>query len=353
MSADMLSAARNLFDRMSVCLDDERANCFMKSIIFEGDAAAAGGADAAGYDPEEIQSQDIRGPFTPSTYDQAGMQAAFMQDLVGLDMDGFPLDYLFLEDYDLEEEDELDIGREPLFEELANQAAVRVKPKRKRRRTKAHYKLWRPSRFNTKASPSTSLIVGGSSKMRKSSRRNMPPPGAWGEGSRGGGWGGRDATITGKTNSKKEDKRDATSVALIATMDGMMTKKDSRQEKCRQYKEEQMNAFMEFQRRRLEMEAEKQVKMLEMEAEKQAKMLEIKAANAKTKAEEVALAIMMMGGEHEGGSQHRVAKEEAVVRENAGRHAQVRRRVIYGGGRHPFLYAGKCASMTTAAMAFA
>ncbi|KAE8774178.1 DNA-directed RNA polymerase subunit beta [Hordeum vulgare] len=58
-----------------------------------------------------------------------------------------------------------------------------------------------------------------------------------------------------------------------------------------------MNAFMEIQRRRLEMEAEKQTRMLEMEAEKQAKMLEIKAANAKTKAKEVDLASMMMGVE--------------------------------------------------------
>ena len=94
---------------------------------------------------------------------------------------------------------------------------------------------------------------------------------------------------------------------MIATAEDMMTKKDSR-EKCWQYKEEQMNALMEIQRRRLEMEvekqtrmlemdAEKQAKMLEMEAEKQAKMLEIEAANAKTKAKEVALASMMTGVE--------------------------------------------------------
>ncbi|KAE8820542.1 DNA repair protein rhp54 [Hordeum vulgare] len=42
------------------------------------------------------------------------------------------------------------------------------------------------------------------------------------------------------------------------------------------------------------------------------------------------------GGDHEGGSQHRVSKEEAVVREDAGRHAKVRRGVIYGGDRHLF-----------------
>ncbi|KAE8778262.1 DNA repair protein rhp54 [Hordeum vulgare] len=98
----------------------------MQSIIFEGDAATVGGAaaTATGYDPEEIQSHDDRGgPFTPSTYDQACMYSAFMQDQAGLNLDGFPIDYMFLDDYDLEEEDEVDIDGEPLFEdELANQA---------------------------------------------------------------------------------------------------------------------------------------------------------------------------------------------------------------------------------------
>ncbi|KAE8818728.1 C2 domain-containing protein [Hordeum vulgare] len=76
---------------------------------------------------------------------------------------------------------------------------------------------------------------------------------------------GEKARPWGKTNSKKEDKRDAASIALIATVQGMMSKKDSKEEKCRQDKEEQINAFMEIQRRRLEMEAEKQDRMLEME----------------------------------------------------------------------------------------
>ena len=76
-----------------------------------------------------------------------------------------------------------------------------------------------------------------------------------------------------------------------------MTKKDSREKKRRQEKEEEMNAFMEIQRRRLDLDAEKQAKMFELEAEKQAKMLEIEATNAKTKAKEVALASMMTGVE--------------------------------------------------------
>ena len=55
-------------------------------------------------------------------------------------------------------------------------------------------------------------------------------------------------------------------------------------------------------------------------------MLEIEAANANTKAKEVALASMMIGVEIIKAAQHRVAKEEAVVRES--RHAQIHRRVI-------------------------
>ncbi|XBH92414.1 hypothetical protein VPH35_083545 [Triticum aestivum] len=108
---------------------------------------------------------------------------------------------------------------------------------------------------------------------------------------------GEPARSRGKTNSKKEDKRDAASKALIASVDGMMNKKDSREEERRRLKVEQMDAFMEIQRRRLDLDAEKQAKMFEFEAEKQAKMLEIEAANAKTKTKEVALASMMTGVE--------------------------------------------------------
>ena len=43
---------------------------------------------------------------------------------------------------------------------------------------------------------------------------------------------GEPARPRGKTNSKKEDKRDATSITLLATVEGMMTKKYSREEKA-------------------------------------------------------------------------------------------------------------------------
>ncbi|KAE8815235.1 C2 domain-containing protein [Hordeum vulgare] len=55
---------------------------------------------------------------------------------------------------------------------------------------------------------------------------------------------GEKAWPRGKTNSK-EDKRDETSIALLEKVEGMISKKDMREEKRRQEKEEQMNAFME------------------------------------------------------------------------------------------------------------
>ncbi|KAE8787005.1 Phospholipid-transporting ATPase 1 [Hordeum vulgare] len=60
---------------------------------------------------------------------------------VGLDLDDFPPVHVFSDEYDLEEEDEVDIDGKPLFkDELANQA-VGVQHKRKRRRTKAYTKV--------------------------------------------------------------------------------------------------------------------------------------------------------------------------------------------------------------------
>ncbi|KAE8821534.1 C2 domain-containing protein [Hordeum vulgare] len=100
-----------------------------------------------------------------------------------------------------------------------------------------------------------------------------------------------------KTNSKKEDKQDAASIAFLEKVEGMISKKDLAEEKHRQEKEEHMNVFMKIQSRRLEMHAEKQAKMLELEEAKQAKMLEIEVVTANTKAKEVVLASMKMGVE--------------------------------------------------------
>ncbi|KAE8793335.1 Lectin-domain containing receptor kinase A4.3 [Hordeum vulgare] len=264
-------------------------------------------------------------------------QAAFMHDQVGvgLDLDGFPLDHEFPEDYGLEEEDECDIEAEPLFEdELANQADETT-PKRKSKRTKAHTSaedkllcecwrdIWQDPKTEAEQKHSTFWI-----RVHREfhERKKFPPyqiASARGWVSISKRWGmiqqecnkfcailesvkarpvsgigvqdmafqaleafkvqhngkcfnlshclrvikddkkfkaqsaglksrdgkhavkevgdGEKAWPRGKTNSKKEDKWDATSIALIATEEGMITKKDSREEKRRQEREEQIN----------------------------------------------------------------------------------------------------------------
>ncbi|XBH56215.1 hypothetical protein VPH35_078109 [Triticum aestivum] len=311
-----LPDARNLFGEMSSAVDED----YMQNLIFEG------GAPGAGYDPDETQSQDGRGAFTPAAgYDLD--QAAFMRDQIGIDLDGFLLDHEFPEDYGLEEEDECDIEVEPLFEdELVNQSAG-PKSKRKSKRTKAYTaaedkllcECWRDigqdpktgaeqkhSTFWTRISSFGCIqgstqwqvlqplpLLSGHQGRREVQGAICRPQGTWGKKAVEDVGEGEPARPRGKTNSKKEDKRDAATNALIASVDGMINKKDSREEERRRFKAEQMDAFMEIQRRRLDLDAEKQAKMFELEAEKQAKMLEIEAANAKTKAKEVALASMM------------------------------------------------------------
>ncbi|KAE8800527.1 Phospholipid-transporting ATPase 1 [Hordeum vulgare] len=79
---------------------------------------------------------------------------------------------------------------------------------------------------------------------------------------------GRSHDRGGKTNSKKKDKREAASLSLQATLQGMITNKDSREEKHRQDKEEQIKGFMDIQNKKLALEAKKQAEMLETEATK-------------------------------------------------------------------------------------
>ncbi|KAE8798712.1 hypothetical protein D1007_25889 [Hordeum vulgare] len=248
-----LSDARNLFDGMPAAGDDD----YMQNMIFEG------GAQAAGFDPDETQSQDDRG------YNED--QATFMHDQVDLDLDGFLLDHEFPEDYGLKEEDECDIEAKPLFEdELANQADGTAS-KRKSKRTKA-YTAARTSFFtsvgetlgkNPRRTPNKSIQPFGfvftafqaleafkvqhngkcfnlSHCFRVIKDEEKFKAQHAGLKSRGGKQvvdevgDGEKARPRGKTNSKKEDKRDAASIVLIATVEGMIIKKGSREEKRRQ-----------------------------------------------------------------------------------------------------------------------
>ena len=121
----------------------------------------------------------------------------------------------------------------------------------------------------------------------------------------------------GKTNSKVDDIRDASSMALHETLHGMMSHKDVRDEKKRQSKDEQMKQYLDLQRQKLEMEEAAKKRKIDMEeaarqrqldmeeaarqrqldieadnVKARQRQLDIEATNAATKAKEVALAIM-------------------------------------------------------------
>ena len=121
----------------------------------------------------------------------------------------------------------------------------------------------------------------------------------------------------GKTNSKVDDIRDASSMALHDTLHGMMSQKDVRDEKKRQSKDEQMKQYLDLQRKKLEMEEAAKRRKIDMEeaarqrqldmeeaarqrqldieadnVKARQRQLDIEATNAATKAKEVALAIM-------------------------------------------------------------
>ena len=121
----------------------------------------------------------------------------------------------------------------------------------------------------------------------------------------------------GKTNSKVDDIRDASFMALHETLHGMMSQKDVRGEKKRQSKDKQMKQYLDLQRKKFEMEEAAKRRKIDMEeADRQRQLdmeeaarqrqldieadnvkarqrqLDIEATNAATKAKEVALAIM-------------------------------------------------------------
>ncbi|KAE8794472.1 Lectin-domain containing receptor kinase A4.3 [Hordeum vulgare] len=178
-----------------------------------------------------------------------------MRDQVGLDLNDFPLDHEFPDDYGLEEEDECDIEAEPLFkDELANQADG-MKPKRKSKCTKAYMaaedkllcECWRDIGQDPKTGAEKKHSTFWIRVHRISSFGGICGPTQWqvlqplpycfrvikdeekfkaqyaALKSRGGKKAveevgdGEKARPRGKTNSKKGDKRYAASIALIAT----------------------------------------------------------------------------------------------------------------------------------------
>ena len=101
-------------------------------------------------------------------------------------------------------------------------------------------------------------------------------------------------TPRGKTSSKSDEKRDASSIALQGTLENMMSQKEVREESRCKGKEEQMKIYLDLQTKNLDMEEAVKKRKLDIEDAAQLKKLEIEATNADTKAKEVALAIMIV-----------------------------------------------------------
>ncbi|KAE8781167.1 Serine/threonine-protein kinase mph1 [Hordeum vulgare] len=180
-----------------------------------------------------------------------------------------------------------------------------------------HFNLWKHSRPDTTTSHSLThcwQIINKCPKFKDQYLEIQRKRGKKADALAGGGDGEALKRPRGKTNSKVDDKRDAPSYALHETLHVMMSHKEVMDEKKRQDKEEQMKQYMELQTKKLEMEeADKKRKINMKEAARQRQLdieeaarqrqldieeatrqrqLGIEAANAATKAKEVALAIM-------------------------------------------------------------
>ncbi|KAE8817560.1 Auxin response factor 3 [Hordeum vulgare] len=253
--------APNLFDRM-LAAEDKANRAFKEGLIFEG------------------------------------MPDPLMKDQFGLG-NSFLLNHEFSEDYDLDEEDdEVDIDGEPLFDELPAQAnaksnkrksfefdnATKFKPYQmeskhgrvsagKRRRVmQQEYNKFCSTLESIETHPVSGIgmkdmllqalktfkvhcegksinlthswmIINGEEKFKAQYaaikvREEKETGEEHGEEEK--------SRSHGKTNSKKKDKREATSLTLQATLQGTTANKDSRKEKCRQDMEEQIRAFMKI-----------------------------------------------------------------------------------------------------------
>jgi len=87
----------------------------------------------------------------------------------------------------------------------------------------------------------------------------------------------------GQKNSKLEDKREATTLALQETLKGLATSKLAREEKKRLEKEEQMKAYLEIQKKKIEIE-EKQVKLAVMTKQMEIMMVDLNTVSPRKRA---------------------------------------------------------------------
>ncbi|XBI17407.1 hypothetical protein VPH35_059469 [Triticum aestivum] len=254
-----------LFDGMPTptpTVDDPFYNHFMEDVIYEG---GHGGA----YDPDETQSQDGRAQY--DAHEEPHDHADYDHG------DSWHEDHDIYCEGDKEEGIEIDIEA---FKALHNDKPF----------TLTH--CWK--------------IINNCPKFKDQYHELQRKRGKKTVALAGGGDGEALKRPRGKTNSKVDDIRDASSMALHETLHGMMSQKDVMNEKKRQSKDEQIKQYLELQRKKLEMEEAAKKRKIDMEEASRQRQLDIEAANvtarqrqldveatnAVTKAKEVALAII-------------------------------------------------------------
>ncbi|XBI36043.1 hypothetical protein VPH35_121627 [Triticum aestivum] len=327
-----MSAPRVLFDGMPTLtptVDDPFYNQYMEDVIFQGGHGRA-------YDPEETQSQDGRAQYVPD--EEADDRADYDHGDSWHEDDD-----IYVEGGDEDEANDVDMSGAPLFiDELTQRAEAQKKRKsiRTGSYTQDEDKLicqsWPVSglgvgdmafqsleafkaRHNDKPFTLTHCwtLINNCPKFKDQYRELQRKRGKKTAKFAEGGDGEALKRPRGKTNSKVDDIRDASTMALHETLHGMMSHKDVRDEKKRQSKDEQMKQYLDLQRQKLEMEEaakkrkidmEEAVRQRQLDMEEAARQrqldieadnvkarqrqLDIEATNAATKAKEVALAIM-------------------------------------------------------------
>ncbi|XP_073362999.1 uncharacterized protein [Aegilops tauschii subsp. strangulata] len=267
---------------------------YMEDVIFEGGQGRA-------YDPDETQSQDGRAQYVPD--EEADDRADYDHGDSWHEDD----DIYCEGDGDEEEGNDVDISGEPLFiDELTQRAEAQ---KRRKSICTAFQSLEAfKARHNDKPFTLTPCwtIINNCPKFKDQYHELQRKRGMKTAKFAGGGDGEACKRPRGKTNSKVDDIRDASSMALHDTLHDMISQKDVRDEKKRQSKDEQMKQYLDLQRKKLEMEEAAKRRKIDMEEAARQRQLDIEADNVKarqrqldieatntaTKAKEVALAIM-------------------------------------------------------------
>ncbi|XBH94784.1 hypothetical protein VPH35_085470 [Triticum aestivum] len=235
-----MPAPRVLFNGMPTStpmVDDPFYNQYMEDVIFQDGHGRA-------YDPEETQSQDGRAQYVPD--EEADDRADYDH--------GDP----WHEDDDIYVEGEDEHEANDAFQSLeAFKARYNDKPF-----TLMHW--W--------------TLINNCPKFKDQYRELQRKRGKKTAKFAGGGDGEALKRLRGKTNSKVDDIRDASTMALHETLHGMMSHKDVRDEKKRQRKDEQMKQYLDLQRQKPEMEEAAKKRKIDMDEAARQRQLDMEEA---------------------------------------------------------------------------